>query len=1012
MNPQNKIQKGQESKLDEEWERCEDLGDSSLAQSIFGNLMDGCAYHQMLFDDDDTPIDYVFLEINKKFEEFTGLKREEILGKRVTQVIPEITEAKPDLIAIYGKVAQSGEGTKLELFFEPFEKWYYVSVFCPRKGYFAVMFEDITLRKQIEMELHESEEKYRELANSLPQVVFEMDLRGNITYVNRHGFELFGFSREEFEQGLKATDMLSPEDRERGSMNIQRILAGEKIGGQEYNVPTKEGKTIPVLIYSTPIIHDETPVGLRGIVVDITDNKRAEIALRESEERYRSFVQNFPGIAYRSDFKFKPFFFHGAVEEITGYTAEEFTNQSVSWDKIIHPDDFPEVIKHIEPLSTIPGYAISLEYRIIHKDGDVRLVSEVGGNICDASGLPTYFDGFIDDITHRKQMEDSLQESEEHFRNVFENALVGLYRTSPDGRVLMANSALVDMMGYDSFMELAQRNLEQTGYPADYPRSNFKDLIEKDGQVIGFESDWVKRDGEILFVRESARAVRGKDGKTLYYEGTVEDITARKQAEDELKAKSQFLERLVHQSPLSTFVLDSEGICVMLNKAFLDLYHVPDENLILGGNALTLQANIEHGVVKYIKKALDGEIVEAPEIEFTSPFADKPVYVYSKLFPIHDPSGHLTNVVVVQKDITERKRAEEKIKESEIRYRAIFEQAAESLVLVEAETGAIVEFNEMACETLGYTREEFRKLMIPDFEVIESPEEVKMHIEKILEEGSDTFESKHRTKDGEIRNVLAMSKSISLHGKDYIQSIWYDITDRKKAEEDLNASLWEKEILLKEIHHRVKNNLQIITSLLDLQSDTVKNEELMQLYRESQNRIQTMAQIHEELYSSGDLAKIDVGHYIQNLVDRLQDSYGLFDVDLEIEVVTDDFSFNLDTAIPCGLIINEIVSNAMKHGFPEEWINQRRSETGEEIPKGRILVELREGEEGNFNLTVRDNGIGLPHGIDLQKTESLGLQLVDMLTQQLNGKIEVNGTKGTEFRITFHERNKSRVKSP
>ena len=211
---------------------------------------------------------------------------------------------------------------------------------------------------------------------------------------------------------------------------------------------------------------------------------------------------------------------------------------------------------------------------------------------------------------------------------------------------------------------------------------------------------------------------------------------------------------------------------------------------------------------------------------------------------------------------------------------------------------------------------------------------------------------------------------------------------RRQAEERIRASLSEKEVLLKEIHHRVKNNLQIISSLLNLQLGDIDEPRILEMFRESQDRVQTMALIHEKLYRSEDLARVDFAEYIHGLANYLIRSYraqaGI--VNLKIDVV--DVFLSLDVAIPCGLIVNELVSNALKYAF-------------EKRGKGEIRIALHSGAGDRLTLIVGDNGIGLPQNLDFRKTDSLGLQLVTTLVDQLDGTIRLNHGEGTEFQIIF-----------
>ena len=209
--------------------------------------------------------------------------------------------------------------------------------------------------------------------------------------------------------------------------------------------------------------------------------------------------------------------------------------------------------------------------------------------------------------------------------------------------------------------------------------------------------------------------------------------------------------------------------------------------------------------------------------------------------------------------------------------------------------------------------------------------------------------------------------------------------NHKRAERKVKASLREKEALLKEVHHRVKNNLQIITSLLNLQASAIEDEEISDLLRESQNRVRLMALIHEKLYQSNDLGKIDLGDYIQDLSSHLLRSYEIVSSAVSLEVEADNIFLEIDTAVPCGLIVNELVSNSLKYAFPD----------GE---KGVIRIEVKLADD-TFCIRYRDDGIGLPEGLEMHNAKTLGLQLVSSLTEQLGGDLEIYKGTGTELKL-------------
>jgi two-component sensor histidine kinase len=214
-----------------------------------------------------------------------------------------------------------------------------------------------------------------------------------------------------------------------------------------------------------------------------------------------------------------------------------------------------------------------------------------------------------------------------------------------------------------------------------------------------------------------------------------------------------------------------------------------------------------------------------------------------------------------------------------------------------------------------------------------------------------------------------------------------DITERVDADGRIRASLKEKEVLLKEIHHRVKNNLQVISSLLNLQSAQEQNPAILAALKESQGRVRSMALVHEELYRSTDLADIPMDSYIRKLTANLFFAYQSTTTKVTLDIQARDVYLPIDTAVPCGLIINELVSNSLKHAFTK---------------RSKGMVTVRFHHEGQiYHLVVSDDGVGLPRGLDIEKTESLGLQLVSTLTKQLRGTIGVACNKGTTFSLSF-----------
>lgn len=244
--------------------------------------------------------------------------------------------------------------------------------------------------------------------------------------------------------------------------------------------------------------------------------------------------------------------------------------------------------------------------------------------------------------------------------------------------------------------------------------------------------------------------------------------------------------------------------------------------------------------------------------------------------------------------------------------------------------------------------------------------------------------------DIELLSAFADLAAIALENAKLFRNLGQEIAERKQAEEKIKASLEEKEILLKEIHNRVRNNLQVTSSLLALQSALIKDKESAHIYRECQDRLKTMVLAHEKIYRSEDLAKIDFKKYIIALARTLFYSYGADTEKIALKIDIEDIFLDIDTAIPCGLIINEFVTNSLKHAFPE----------GRE---GEIEISLHHTDEDRLELKIRNNGIDLPEDFDFRNAKSIGLQMVNILMNQLHGEVKLKKGEGAEFQILFRE---------
>jgi PAS domain S-box-containing protein len=340
-------------------------------------------------------------------------------------------------------------------------------------------------------------------------------------------------------------------------------------------------------------------------------------------------------------------------------------------------------------------------------------------------------------------------------------------------------------------------------------------------------------------------------------------------------------------------------------------------------------------------------------------------------------------------DISQRQHIGQELRESQASLQAILDHTTAVIYLMDPESRFLL-----------INRQFERLFQVTNAQVVGQPLEAVFSEElaaafrannrRVLEAGTaQEFEELAPHDDGLHTYISIKVPLYDTNGTTYaLCGISTDITERKGAEEALKAALHEKEVLLKEVYHRIKNNLQVISSLLDLQADTVTDPKVRALFEESQQRIQVMALIHESLHQAGNVARIPATEYIDRLSTRVFQAYNPPGDRVTLRVQVDPIWLEVHTAIPCGLILNELLSNSLKYAFPGG-------------QAGEITIAMRSAPEGNVVLTVRDTGVGFPADVDFRRTDSLGLQLVCLLTEQLGGTIEIDRATGTQWTLTF-----------
>jgi PAS domain S-box-containing protein len=498
-----------------------------------------------------------------------------------------------------------------------------------------------------------------------------------------------------------------------------------------------------------------------------------------------------------------------------------------------------------------------------------------------------------------------------------------------------------------------------------------------------------KRSDAIVASEKLARELlAGANEARLALLSMIED---QKRTEKALRESEEKYRTLIENAGEAIFVVQG-GKVILCNPMATRLIGYPSEEILARPFSEFIYADDRDIVVERHLKRMRGE--EIPSI-------------YS--VRLVDRAGNIrwaeNNVVVIDwegqaatlnfaNDITERRLAETELLEAKTLVDAVVENVPLMIFIKEATDLRFVIFNRAGEELLGYDRKELlgknnldlfppeqaAHFMAKDREALAGQDMVDIPEEPVL-----TARKGQR---------LLHTRKIGVLGADgttkYLLGISEDITERKRAEEAIQASLREKEILLREIHHRVKNNMQIISSLFNLQTEHVKDEDARRMLKEGQLRIRSMALVHEKLYQSRDLAKIDFADYLRSLSDHLFQFFRIDAGRIRLETDLEHIHLDINSAVPCGLLVSELITNALKHAFPGD-------------RKGVVGIRLHRREDGFVEIRVADDGVGFLEAVDFCKTESLGLQIVTLLANQLEGTIELDRENGTAFTISFRE---------
>ncbi|MBD2438938.1 PAS domain S-box protein [Nostoc sp. FACHB-110] len=866
---------------------------------------------------------------------------------------------------------------------------------------------DITQRKQTEAELLAVSGLQQAILASIDYAIITTDSAGIIQTFNSAAEKMLGYTANEVIGKLTPDSFHDPEELQQRTDELAQAM-GKKITPQdlpmlkiqqgsseeEWTFIRKDGSRFPVLLSVKPLCNGAgQAIGGVGIAKDITQQKQLEAQLRKNASSLAAAQRIAHLGSWEMDLVTQKITWSEEVFRIFGYNPKLSIPSYTKMLDCIHPDD--RTWRNLAVQEAMEqGTPYEIEYRFYRADGSLGYLLSRGEVLLDTNGQPSQLIGTILDITNRKQIEEKLRNLSDRLTLALKSANIGIWDWD------MSHEAEWDERMYELYdlpssnrVALYQDWLDKL-HPDDRNSAEaaFQDAV-RGGKEFDTEFRIVINDGSIRFIKASALVQRNEQGQPQRMVGINYDITERKQAEAALRDSEHRYATLTETAPVAIFRLDSGSNCIYVNERW---------SLMTGRPT---QAALGKGWLEHIyQQDRDFLLVNCPgpcgkrchindtcrrEVQYVRPDGSI-AWFYIQIVPETNPIGNIIGYIGTLTDISIRKQIESEVIHHRDLREAIFNESADALFLVDVDTQLIFDCNHRAVELFeAQNKAELLNIQGNTLQLHQfMPEELDKLVQELNQKSYWSQEIEYVTKKGNIFWGNLAAKQITVAGKGINLVRLSDISDRKQAVEQIQRSLEEKETLLKEIHHRVKNNLQIISSLLRMQSRRSDDEATLLMFTESQNRVQSMALIHEQLYQSADLHQINFGSYIKSLTDSLFRCYGINQKNIHLNIATNNIKLTLDNAIPCGLIINELVSNCLKYAFPGE-------------TQGKITIALKSAPENKLILIVQDDGVGIPATLDWETANSLGLRIVKNLVRQLKGNILLERDRGTAFYIDF-----------
>lgn len=926
-----------------------------------------------------TDIGGELLFVNRALGSMYGYSPDELVGRNLSEM--HNAEQMPVFEAAYQQIKKSG-GFSGEIFSSRrdgavFPIMVHSSIIKDVDGKplgILSTVQDVTERKRTEEALQKVEEKYRLLVENANEVIL-VGQEGKVVFANRKAFEELGYSEEELFSINIFEELIHPDDRPMLLENHFKRLRGEDIPNvYPFRVVDKEGETRWVEINSVFIAWEGKPATL-NFLKEITDRKKMEEAIRESEEKYRLLVDaSFDGIVVLQDGAIK-FLNKRGIERYIEYSDSE--SSTVSFIDLVHPDDREKIIEQYKMKMMGEKALDTVIFRLVEKDGKI--------NWAEANGVPITWEGkpaiqvFLRDITEKVIAEEALRFQSTITEQVTNSIIV----TDTDFKIIYVNQAAKDMYGYSEEEFLGKSpNFTCADPDVNSISEEIYSTVSAGKAWIGSSKD-CRKDGTTFDSELKISPMFNNVGDIVAYVGVLNDITFRKRWEEKIINIAQEWRATFDSFSDKISIRDKNYRYIKVNKAFADTFNMHPRDII--GR---LSYELEEGLDKprpdcpYMKAYKTKKVVVREKF-----IPETEVYSEATISPVIGDGGEVIAIVDFTKDITERKHADEALARAAEEWQETFD-AVDDLIAIIDDERKVLRTNRAMMEAFS-GQDVVGKKCYELFHGTNQPLP-DCPCTKTLKSGMpEHYEFKEPHMGNRIFDVFTYPIKDEGGGKRKVVHKIRDITEKKLVEQSIRQALSEKEILLREVHHRVKNNLQVISSLLDMDGMNMSERDGHGFLNDARSRIHTMALIHSQLYQSERFDKINLAKHARELIEFISVVHS--SKETAIDSVIEDFDVTLPVtqAIPLSLVLNELITNIYKHAFKEG-------------QKGTLECSMQKSSQGIVSLVIKDNGVGLPEGFNIDEVKSLGLKLVrNLVREQLKGDIAVSFDGGTKFLINF-----------